>query len=183
MLWACLQDNSERVVLKLGFPTNQTEFSCSAGQRDNGTDVPSFSRNKGTTGQAQNLAMCQDGPGQDKHFFFVKILYRTQDRMGQYFFPLFLFQNVLFLFQNNLSCFRTSFSCFVPGFLLLLLSKDKGTAEQGNFFVSGQRDSGTRLIFCPGTKGQQDKDFFCRGTSRRPIPYCPGTSRPVPWKP
>ena len=28
------------------------------------------------------------------------------------------------------------------------------TAGQGNFFVPGQRDSRTRKIFCPGTKGQ-----------------------------
>ena len=32
---------------------------------------------------------------------------------------------------------------FAPGFFLLLLSRDKGTAGQGNFFVPGQRDNGT----------------------------------------
>ena len=36
------------------------------GQRDNGTEVPSMSRDKGTTGQAQNLATGRDGPGQPK---------------------------------------------------------------------------------------------------------------------
>ena len=36
------------------------------GQRDNGTEVPLLSRDKGTTGQAQNLAKGQDGPGQPK---------------------------------------------------------------------------------------------------------------------
>ena len=36
------------------------------GQRDNGTEVPSLSQDKGTTGQAQNLAMGRDGPGQPK---------------------------------------------------------------------------------------------------------------------
>ena len=32
---------------------------------------------------------------------------------------------------------------FVLGFLLLPLSRDKGTAGQGNIFVLGQRDNGT----------------------------------------
>ena len=41
----------------LGFPTgwDSTTF------RDNGTEVSSFFRDKGTTGQAQNLAKEQDG--------------------------------------------------------------------------------------------------------------------------
>ena len=47
--------------------------------------------------------------------------------------------------------------------------------------VPGQRDSGTRIFFCPGTKGRRDKDIFLsrdNGTSR------PGLSRDVlPWKP
>ena len=42
---------------------------------------------------------------------------------------------------------------FVPG-------RD-GTEE----FVPGQRDTGTRIFFCPGTKGQRD------------VPVCPGTSQ------
>ena len=33
------------------------------GQRDNGTEVPLLSRDKGTTGQAQNLATGRDGTG------------------------------------------------------------------------------------------------------------------------
>ena len=32
---------------------------------------------------------------------------------------------------------------FVPGFLLLSLSRDKGTSGEGNIFVPGQRDNGT----------------------------------------
>ena len=36
------------------------------GQRDNGTEVPSLSRDKGTTGQPQNLTTGQDGPEQPK---------------------------------------------------------------------------------------------------------------------
>ena len=41
---------------------------------DKGTEVPSLSRDKGTTGQAQNLAMGRDGLGQ-----FVKIREGTRD--------------------------------------------------------------------------------------------------------
>jgi hypothetical protein len=43
--------------------------------------------------------------------------------------------------------FDIFFEKFVLGFLLLLLSPDKGTAGQGNFF-------------CLGTKGQQDVPFL-----------------------
>ena len=46
----------------------------SATFRDKGTEVPSMSRDKGTTGQAQNLAMGRDGPGQP-----VKIWDGTRD--------------------------------------------------------------------------------------------------------
>ena len=41
-------------------------FFIVPGQRDNGTEVPSLSRDKETTGQAQNLAKGRDGPGQPK---------------------------------------------------------------------------------------------------------------------
>ena len=46
----------------IGFPTgwDSTTFW------DNGTEVSSLSRDKGTTGQAQNLAKGRDGPGQLK---------------------------------------------------------------------------------------------------------------------
>ena len=37
----------------------------SATFRDKGTEVPSLSRDKGTTGQAKNLAKARDGPGRD----------------------------------------------------------------------------------------------------------------------
>ena len=43
----------------LGFSTGRD----SATFRDKGTEVPSLSRDKGTTGQAQNLATGRDGPG------------------------------------------------------------------------------------------------------------------------
>ena len=45
--------------MSLGFPTGQH----SATFWDKGTEVPSLSRDKGTTGQAQNLAMGWGGPG------------------------------------------------------------------------------------------------------------------------
>jgi hypothetical protein len=48
------------------------------------------------------------------------------------------------------------------------LSRDKGTAGQGIFFVTGQRDGGTRKRFCPGTKGQQDVPS--RIVPGRPVP-------------
>ena len=38
-------------------------FFIVPGQRDIGTEVPSLSRDKGTTGQAQNLATGRNGPG------------------------------------------------------------------------------------------------------------------------
>ena len=47
---------------KLGFPTGRDSTTF----RDNGTEVSSLSRDKGTTGQAQNLAKGRDGPGQPK---------------------------------------------------------------------------------------------------------------------
>ena len=57
---------------------------------------------------------------------------------------------------------------FVPGFFLLLLSCDKGTAGQG--------------FFCPRAKERQDKEsFFVRdkGTTGLPVPDCPGISHPM----
>ena len=58
-------------VYELAFPTGRD----SATFRDKGTEVSSLSRDKGTTGQAQNLAMGRDGPGQS-----VKIWDGTRDR-------------------------------------------------------------------------------------------------------
>ena len=83
-----------------------------------------------------------------QHFFFPIIsCHRTS-------FPVL---ECTFSVLECLSCFRTSFSVlelpflqglfpvfflwggsdFVPGFLLLPLFQDKGTARQGNIFVSG----------------------------------------------
>ena len=44
---------------KLGFATGRD----SATFRDKGTEIPSLSRDKGTTGQAQNLATGRNGTG------------------------------------------------------------------------------------------------------------------------
>ena len=58
---------------------------------------------------------------------------------------------------------------FVPGHLLLTLSRDKGTPGQ------------TKL-FCPGTKGQQDRETFLsrdKGTTERTVPVCSALSQDV----
>ena len=55
---------------ELAFPTGRD----SATFRDKGTEVASLSRDKRTTGQAQNLTMGWDGPGQS-----VKIWDGTRD--------------------------------------------------------------------------------------------------------
>ena len=51
---------------------------------------------------------------------------------------------------------------FVPGFLLLPLSRDKGTAGQGNIFVPGQRDNGTSR---PGLSRDVPRDVPSRGNA------------------
>ena len=58
-------------TFELAFPTGRD----SATFRDKGTENPSLSRDKGTKGQAQNLAMGRDGPGVP-----VKIWEGTRDR-------------------------------------------------------------------------------------------------------
>ena len=50
------------IVFTVGLPTGRD----SATFRDNGTEVSSLSRDKGTTGQAKNLSKGRDGPGQTK---------------------------------------------------------------------------------------------------------------------
>ena len=47
------------ICTKLAFPTGRD----SATFRDKGTEIPSLSRDKGTTGQAQNLTTGRDGTG------------------------------------------------------------------------------------------------------------------------
>ena len=67
----------------LGFPTGRD----SATFRDNGTEVSSLSRDKGTTGQGKNLAKGRDGPGQPKfgtgRAGTVKIRDGMRDKTGQ----------------------------------------------------------------------------------------------------
>ena len=60
---------------KLGFPTGPNSPTF----RDKGTEVPSLTRDKGTTGQAQNITKGRDGLGQH-----VKIRNGTWERMGSY---------------------------------------------------------------------------------------------------
>ena len=59
----------------------------SATFRDNGTEVPSLSWDKGTMGQAKNIAKGQDRPGQPKfgtgHAGTAKIPDGTWDKTGQ----------------------------------------------------------------------------------------------------
>ena len=145
---------------------------------DKGIEVPSLSRDNGTTGQAQNLAMGRDGSGQP-----VKIWDGTRSGMEQsLFFPM-------------ISCFTTSFpviehtlpvlerpflvldvlfllfwdfwvSDFDPGqrslsrIFALALVRDKGTAGQGNIFVPGKRDNGT---YCPGLSRDVPRDVTSLG--------------------
>ena len=47
----------------IAFPTGRDSETF----RDNGTEVSSLSRDKGTTGQAKNLAKGRDGSGQPKN--------------------------------------------------------------------------------------------------------------------
>ena len=91
---------------KLGFPTGRD----SATFKDIGTEVFLLSRDKGTTGQAQNLTMGWDGPGQsvkiwDGTWDGTITIFLSKSRTGRdnrYFFPM-------------ISCFTTSF----PAFLVL----------------------------------------------------------------
>ena len=88
------------VLLDSLFPTGRDRPTF----QDKGTDVSSLSRENGTTGQAQNLAMGRDGPGQS-----VKIWDGTWDGT----ITIFLSKSRTgpWKGQNNhyFSCFRTSF--------------------------------------------------------------------------
>ena len=163
----------------IGFPTGRD----SATFRDKGTEISSLSRDKGTTGQAQNFATGRDGTG-----FWQLVPSRPGTSRGTetkektlikwnffLWFPvsehLFLFWNVLFCFRTSFSCFRTSFSCFGTSFFCffcsfgkVILSRD-GTEE----FVPGHLL--LPLSWDIGTSGQ---DFFLsrdKGTTGRPVPW------------
>ena len=153
------------------------------GQRDYGTS----SKSCHGTGRAKTASQNPGwDAGQDNHHFFSQNLGRDREGMGQSLifsndflfynifsvleetFPVlehpFLFWNVLFLFQN----------VFFP---VLCFFKE-------GHFVQGQRVLSQDICFCscPGTKGHRDKIFFLswdKGTTGRPVPVCPGTSRPL----
>ena len=69
--------------IRVGFPKGRD----SATVWDKGTEVPSLSRDKETTGQAKYLAKGRDGPGQPKfrtgRAGTAKIREGTLDKMGQ----------------------------------------------------------------------------------------------------
>ena len=175
------------VLLDSLFPTGRDRPTF----QDKGTDVSSLSRENGTTGQAQNLAMGRDGPGQS-----VKIWDGTRDgtittfwsksrtgrgmrRDNHYFFPIIscfgrffpviehpiLCLNISFLFYNVFFLFLVFFweSDFVPG--------RPGTEEfvPGHLLLPLSWDKGTPVqvnFFVPGKRDN--------GTS------CPGLSPDVP---
>ena len=70
-------------LFKLGFPKGRDSTLF----QDKGTEVPLLSRDKETTGQAQNLAKGRDGPGQPKpgtgRAGTAKIRDGTRDKTGQ----------------------------------------------------------------------------------------------------
>ena len=83
-----------KLTCEIGFPTGRDSATFRdrqnffvPGQRDNGTEVPLLSRDKGTKGQAQNLAKGRDGPGQPKFGMgragTAKIRDGTRDKTGQ----------------------------------------------------------------------------------------------------
>ena len=77
----------KKVQIRVSNGTGQSNFSGQRdsqnffvpGQRDNGPEVPLLSRDKGTTGQAQNLAKGRDGLGQPKSGTGYKIDMRDFD--------------------------------------------------------------------------------------------------------
>ena len=129
----------------LVFPTGQD----SATFQDKGTGVSSFSRDKGTTGQAQNLAMGREGS--------AKFQDRTRNETGQsLFFPIISCFITSFLFlEHTSSVLERTFPVLEPPFGKVILSRD--------------------FCCCPclGSKGHQDKKislFRDKGTTGRPVP-------------
>ena len=178
----------------LGFPTGRDSTTF----RDNGTEISSLSRDKGTTGQAQNFATGRDGTG-----FWQLVPSRPGTSRGTelrektlikwnffLWFPvlehLFLFWNILFCLRTSFTCFRTSFFLFWNAFFLFWNVLFLFFCSFGKVILSrdgtGQRSLSRDICSCPcpGTKGHRDKNFFLsrdKGTTGRPVPVCPGTSR------
>ena len=136
--------------------------------RDKGTEYSSLSRDKGTMGQAQNLATGRNRPGQPIKIWdgtqdgtitiFQSNSGREQGRDNRYFFPMIFFSS----FKTSFFCFRTSFSCFRMPFSCFFGESDLVPGRPGSEkFVPG-----CLLLPFTGTKG-------------RPVPYCHGTSLPV----
>ena len=154
-------------ALKLGFPTGR-DFLI---PRDKGTEVSSLSRDKGTTGQkslycqrdklkilprnrpGRDFAILpRDGPGRD-----FDTGQKGKKRQFLTFFEKKFANQIVVLSRDRRVCPRIFAAALVPG----------------------QRDRGIRKLFCPGTKGQRDKETFLsrdKGTTGRPVPDCPGTS-------
>ena len=162
-----------------------------------------MSRDKGTTGQAQNLATGRDGiltacpvPSRDvprdrNERKSVKKMEFFSDFSSSSCFGTFFF------------CFRTSFSCFRTSFPVLerpfpvsehhfpVLERPFSVLERlfPGFWgvilspdVPGQKSLSRDICSCPcpGTKGHRDKKFSLsrdKGTTGRPVPVCPGLSR------
>ena len=171
---------------ELGFPTGRD----SATFRDKGTEVSSLSRDKGTTGQAQNLAkgragtgfsyfstgrtrtgrnfdiLPRDGPGRDFDSLSRPVPEYPGTATGQK--GKKCKKSKIFAKKK---IFLTIFDFFLT-FFFVVLSRD----------VPGQRSLSRDFCCCscPGTKGQRDKETFLsrdKGTTGRPVPVCPGTSR------
>ena len=87
-----MKKDVNKLLVKNNSGSNQRKKESTTGRdiatfRDNGTEVPSLSRDKGTTGQAKNLAKGQDGSGQAKsgtgRAGIAKNRDRTRDKTGQ----------------------------------------------------------------------------------------------------
>ena len=121
-----------------------------------GTKVPSLSRDKGTAGQAQKLATGRDGrdflrlshpvpgrpAGQNHHLFGTIMPFSELKKKSK--------KHSLVILSRGTSRDRESCPWISPPAL-----------------VPGQRDSGTRKLFCPGTKGQRDL-----GNPRLELQFC-----------
>ena len=75
----------------------------------------------------------------------------------------------------SFSCFRTPFFCFRTSFTWFLGGDFDPGRPRTEEFVKG-----ICSCPCPRTEGHRDKKFFLsrdKGTTGRPVPVCPGTSR------
>ena len=154
-----------------------------------GTKGQKFLHCPGTKGQRDKLKILpRDGTGRDfdrlsrpvpgrpagqNHIQFCPLIPFSESKSRKFLQNFFFFKYFFFFFEKMAQkepfcpAGRPGTEDLVPGFRVLLLSRDKGTAGRGNFF-------------CPGTKGQRDTETFLsrdKGTTGRPVPVCPGTSR------